>query len=991
MAEALAAIGTAASIIQLVEFGAKLLDRLNEFHSRLDEVPTSFQHIKSQLPLLLELLKGTQQDIDAGVIKIETERALQPAIEGCKTQIKSLDSILDKELPSPHDSRKTKTKKAVSSVFKDAKVEKITSTLGTYIRTLTFYHAAVRSTLNPLKGDEKLVKIRQWLSAPDPSPNYHKALKLRQAGTGLWFRNSDQFTEWTTSPSSLIWLYGIPGCGKTILSSTIIKTVEQQCENDLGKVAAYFYFDFTDPQKQQSELMIKSLVTQLSHQCIKIPTALDTLFSSCGRGQSQPSAEALLNVLQQMCGAFPATYIVLDALDECDDRDELMTTIKTLFEWRLDGLHLLVTSRQERDIEVPLKCLVHESSIIPLQNDIVDEDIQRYVRHRLTVDTKLEKWQKDAEIRTEIEVALKNGAHGMFRWAVCQLDTLGKCVNRARLRRAIKELPSTLDKTYERILCAIDEEHSTYALRILQWLAFSARPLLLEEIAEVVAIDPRCHPVLDRDEILEDPLDALRICSSLVVVSTINDEESRVASKSQRPREILVLVHYSVKEYLTSERILRSSARAYTLQEIDSNTTIANCCIGYLLQFQSADSFYEDTITTHKLAQYSAEFWISHTRSSNKVVTQKLIMDLFSHQDGPYLNWIRIYDLDTPWKRADASKQAATVASPLYYASLMGLTETVCWLVCEVGADLNAQGGRYGNALQAASIRGLEVVVRLLLDRGADVNAQGGYYSNALQAASDRGHEAVVKLLLDRGADVNAQGGYYSYTLQAASDSGHKAVVKLLLDRGADVNAQGGYYSNALQAASNRGHEAVVKLLLDSGADVNAQGGYYGNALQAASDRGHEAVVKLLLDRGADVNADTQGGLYGSALQAASSGGWEGVVKLLLDRGADVNAQGGYYGNALQAVSIEGHEGVVKLLLDRGADVNADTQGRSYGSALQAASYGGHEAVVRLLLDRGADVNIQGGYYGNALHAASSGGREGVVKLLLARGARRQT
>jgi ankyrin repeat protein len=49
--------------------------------------------------------------------------------------------------------------------------------------------------------------------------------------------------------------------------------------------------------------------------------------------------------------------------------------------------------------------------------------------------------------------------------------------------------------------------------------------------------------------------------------------------------------------------------------------------------------------------------------------------------------------------------------------------------------------------------------VTLLLEKGADVNAQGGYFGNALQAASSGGHDSVVTLLLDKGADVNAQGG----------------------------------------------------------------------------------------------------------------------------------------------------------------------------------------------------------------------------------------
>ena len=116
------------------------------------------------------------------------------------------------------------------------------------------------------------------------------------------------------------------------------------------------------------------------------------------------------------------------------------------------------------------------------------------------------------------------------------------------------------------------------------------------------------------------------------------------------------------------------------------------------------------------------------------------------------------------------------------------------------------------------SLFGHEALVGLLLDKGAEVNAQGGRYGNALQAASRGGHKQVVKMLLDKDADVNAQGGEYGNALQAASLRGHEQVVKMLLNKDADVNAQGGYYGNALQAASEGGHEQVVKMLLNAGA-----------------------------------------------------------------------------------------------------------------------------------------------------------------------------
>ncbi|KAK5283027.1 hypothetical protein LTR55_011442 [Exophiala xenobiotica] len=69
--------------------------------------------------------------------------------------------------------------------------------------------------------------------------------------------------------------------------------------------------------------------------------------------------------------------------------------------------------------------------------------------------------------------------------------------------------------------------------------------------------------------------------------------------------------------------------------------------------------------------------------------------------------------------------------------------------------SMNAQGGYFGNALQAASSGGHEEVVQILIDRGAGVNAQGGEYGNALYAASSGGREEVVQMLIDRGAEVH--------------------------------------------------------------------------------------------------------------------------------------------------------------------------------------------------------------------------------------------
>jgi hypothetical protein len=383
------------------------------------------------------------------------------------------------------------------------------------------------------------------------------------------------------------------------------------------------------------------------------------------------------------------------------------------------------------------------------------------------------------------------------------------------LRKALKILPQTLGETYERILCAINEDDSDYAIRILRWFTFCCEPLRIEEIAEVVAIDIERNPAFNSDEVLEDPLEVLSICSSLVTITTIEGYPL--------PKRIVTLAHYSVKEYLTTEKILRSRAARYGIEGIACNGFIAMDCVSYLLRFQGSGPFSETTIQKSKLALYAARFWITHTQAAaqNAEDLNRLIMELFSTKNGAYLNWSRIYDLDDRWARPNFDKKLDEVPVALYVASFSGLTE----------------------------------VVDLLLKAGADANARGGYYKTPLQVASEEGHDRIVELLLNKGANVNAQSEAYGTALHKASIRGHDKIVELLLNKGANINAQGGYYDTAIQAASIGGYNKIVELLLNKGANINAQGGHYGTAIQAALRGGHNKIVELLLNRGANINA----------------------------------------------------------------------------------------------------------------------------------------
>jgi hypothetical protein len=133
------------------------------------------------------------------------------------------------------------------------------------------------------------------------------------------------------------------------------------------------------------------------------------VYTQSQKGRHQPTFDSLLLTLQQILGDFSQTYIIIDALDECAERDDLLIVIQSIVDWGLDKLHMLVTGRRERDIEDAIESLVTGKACI--QDAIANADIRIHIRERLRNDAKLKRWP--ADIKEEIEVALMSGAHGM--------------------------------------------------------------------------------------------------------------------------------------------------------------------------------------------------------------------------------------------------------------------------------------------------------------------------------------------------------------------------------------------------------------------------------------------------------------------------------------------------------------------------------------------------------------------------------------------------
>lgn len=612
-----------------------------------------------------------------------------------------------------------------------------------------------KGTINKIYLDNRQLKVIQWLSAPDPSINYNKALQQRHKGSGLWLLQSKAFVEWKARSNSFLWLHGISGCGKTILSSTIIEDLSRNISS--SQFLLYFYFDFSDINKQSHDSMIRSLISQLYYKSEITRQGVDRLFPSSEGGCRQPEPGSLCGVFLDAVKEVD-TWIVLDALDECNTRQVtrtygLLSWIRDLLGSELSNVHLLVTSRPEPDIQAVLNDRAREEDIISIQSGLVS-DVHAYIRARVREDNGLRRWRERPEAQDEIETQLAAKADGMFRWAACQVDALEKCYDYRTLQNALTSLPTTLDETYARILHSIPSEHEQKTIRILQLLAFSERPLRLEEAVDAIAVETEASPMFSIINRMLVPGEILNYCSSLAVLVPAEDRRSGKETKELR------LAHVSVKEYLTSNRLGENLSPYF--KETAARASIAKVCLVYMIHLDQ-DLQMQLVKEIFPLAQYCAKYWMAHATvaGDEDKLLQELILDFFLWRKSSYTTFFQLYNPDQPWN--DEPTQAKPAAA-LYYASLGGFSYVVEGLI-EQGADVNAQGGEYGNALQVASSKGHDKVVQKLLARNADVNAQSQKYVNALYAASEMGYEKIVQMLLEKDINVNAQGGEYGSAL----------------------------------------------------------------------------------------------------------------------------------------------------------------------------------------------------------------------------------
>ncbi|KAH8657321.1 hypothetical protein BGZ61DRAFT_404246 [Ilyonectria robusta] len=787
-----------------------------------------------------------------------------------------------------------------------------------------------------------------WLQqAVTPSVHYDAAVeKRRKHSTGTWFLQSDKFREWESASNSLLWVIGKAGAGKSVLSSTIIQHLTETYEEDPYIAVVYFYISANDKATRSVNNLTRSLVTQLFGLRPDKPKVLTNL-GTYQYASGAPPQSKLEEALCSAAGDFTQTYVVIDGLDECPssgdsgsgqgERRVLLDLLETMQAWELKNLHLLTTSRREHDIEKALEeipqCqildLTAKGSLLGVGGDIglyIDNELRRGIFRTLS-----------ADLKDKIKRDLLAKADGVFHYVSLQLDNFQAPLTKKSVETTLAGLPKDLDETYKKALGRLTKEQRPLAIRALTWVSFSLTPLTILGLAAAVPVDfvktttqssdtteeSYSLEPLNPDDKLEHPLDVLYLLPGLHNLQSkeaLRRAESRL-NPSEKPHQVVVLTHFTLLEYLTSDGIKddKSPAGKFALSKSTANLQLAEACLRYHIDWsQNASSLDRNQARKeYGLCDYAASYGLRHAESIGRInwslSLQRMVRFVMQDGDEPFAKLKLHSDYN--------SRRAHDL--PVQYAVDKSLLETVAFLLDVNMAEVNFQP-EVGEALIIQAVKNRdEAMVRLLLVYGADAKTKTRAGEPALCEALRNNDPDMVQLLLEFNADIEAKTEKGDPALVLAARHRDVPIVKVLLENGADVNASNRVGETALFEAVLSGKKALVQAVLAKKPNVCAQTRNGETALHRAVVHGDRDLVQRLLRLGADANATTETGetpLHWAASFRFGSDG--GIMKLLLGSGAKVNEQTHLGDTALHLTARTLEYSELKFRLEYGADVN---------------------------------------------------------------------
>ncbi|KAI1610467.1 hypothetical protein EDD36DRAFT_326771 [Exophiala viscosa] len=739
----------ATGVAGLVSLAGQVISQCYRYGCAVSDAPKEAKRLVSEVTNLSGLLLGLQGLIRQDSFPLQDVKTI---LEECKSSLTSLLSRLQSHSPETSKSTAERAIRRLLWPLRKSDTEELTSAIERQKASLslaldTFSAGAlvkqgstldyVSNTLSDLSLDLKAnhatqqrQQILDWLCDYQYEAQYRRGLQLHCSTTCAWLLKHPDFIKWSSRRSSLLWMHGQAGSGKTVATSYLIHHMTNQ-QSGHETMFAYFYYDASTVESLTPETFFGAIVKQFCSQLPQMPSDIVEAHerASCRQGTpKQASLNELQKYLIHLLEADRSAAIVIDGLDESPEFATVCDFLTSTVGCGHYPLRVFISSRPEKDLRRRLE----KFQEIPFPEMAVEQDIGVYIKWRIENDDRLRRMSE--KIKKHVENSLRVDSHGMFRWVQCQLDEIARLRTDAAIKKALTRLPSSIQGAYTRILQSISQEDAVYARRALLWLAHATIPLTLPELAEAVVLEPEFDR-LDPEADLNDPNDILEICGSMVAYNSLSGTAR--------------LAHHSVREFLSGS--LNENSYFY-MPARSSHRVMAETCLSYILldDFSKGPFYGSDfrkMLKRFPLIRYAAQTWPSHVRRSGaeKDILPLILRLLTPETNGNFWFWLQVVLFDSRHGYIEPSADLAR-ARPLYYGASYGLTETVRSLVA-MGANLNDRAGRYGGtAMHAAVWRERPECLQILLDAGADCSIQDDNETTPPQLARWSGKKAICDI-----------------------------------------------------------------------------------------------------------------------------------------------------------------------------------------------------------------------------------------------------
>lgn len=452
-------------------------------------------------------------------------------------------------------------------------------------------------------------EVNGWLSAAEgiQEDYLHKLDDKRQSGTCDWILNDDQMFSWVEDEKGdpILWMTGIPGAGKSFLSSLIIENLHSR-----DNQTTLYYFCGKSSDSDSCVLVLRTLANQLVRNNSDLaPLIHQAYLQKC----STLSTSALKKMLKELLSTVKSTRIVLDGVDECDYtvQKQVLSSLVDIQKHTGENCKVLISSRETPKINKALPRKMH----MKVHGKTIDA-LHLYVQRKVKM--LKERFPKlDPVLFQRVEQRLQDKAGGMFLWVYLVSKMLKHQASELDFENAIEDLPEGLNAAYGLILKrfhGLGQPLKDRCFQTLFWVCTAYRPIYLHEVADGIALRPGQTTLSKKTRVQDMTRDILEICAPIIEKSN---------------NGILDLVHFSAKEYLLH---LRSGP---FIEVAKAHFSIAFSCIVNLTSAldvvqRHSGGLTEEDLESHVvqgkygLQQYGHQYWAKHVRA---YLQKKLIWD----------------------------------------------------------------------------------------------------------------------------------------------------------------------------------------------------------------------------------------------------------------------------------------------------------------------------------------------------------------------------